>query len=53
MQEIELVKGDCSHPPLNDDVSDVYFYDFSYYYIDYDDYDMHSDHESSIHPKWV
>ena len=24
MQEIELVKGDFSHPPLNDDVSDDY-----------------------------
>ena len=23
MQEVELVEGDCSHPPLNDDVSDV------------------------------
>ena len=28
MQETELVKGECSHPPLNDDVSDDYFYDF-------------------------
>ena len=28
MQEIKLVKGECSHPPLNDDVSDDYFYDF-------------------------
>ena len=28
MQETELVKGECSHPPLNDDVSDEYFYDF-------------------------
>ena len=29
MQEVELVEGDCSHPPLNDDVSDVYIYGFS------------------------
>ena len=28
MQEIELVKGDCSHPPLNDDVSDDSLSDF-------------------------
>ena len=33
MQEIELVKGDCSHPPLNDDVSDDYLYDLYYYDI--------------------
>ena len=23
MQEVELREGDCSHPPLNDDVSNV------------------------------
>ena len=28
MQEVELVEGDCSHPPLNDDVSDVSISDF-------------------------
>ena len=28
MQEVELVEGDCSHPPLNDDVSDLYLYYF-------------------------
>ena len=29
MQEIQLVKGDFSHPPLNDDVSDDFLFDFS------------------------
>ena len=28
MQEIELAQGDCSHPPLHDDVSDYYLSDF-------------------------
>ena len=31
MQEIELLEVDCSHPPLNDDVSDFYLFYFSYY----------------------
>ena len=36
MQESELVQGDCSHPPLHDDVSDNYSSDFSDYYVDDD-----------------
>ena len=44
MQETELAHGECSHPPLHDDVSDESFYDF---------YDMHSDHDSPIWPKWA
>ena len=53
MQEIELAHGECSHPPLHDDVSDEYFSDF-YDYDIYDDvYDMHSDHDSPIRPKWA
>ena len=35
MQEIELVKGDCSHLPLNDDVSDDAFYEFYKYDMEY------------------
>ena len=38
MQETELTHGECSHPPLHDDVSEESFYDFSDYYI-YDDFD--------------
>ena len=38
MQEIELVQGDCSHPPLHDDVSDNYSYNI--YDYDIDDNDM-------------
>ena len=52
MQEFELAQGDCSHPPLHDDVSDDYYYDFSDSDIGYDDDDMHSYHDSPIHPKW-
>ena len=44
MQEIELVKGECSHPPLHDDVSDDYLFYFSDYDIEYYVYDMHSYH---------
>ena len=29
IQEVELLEGDCSHPPVNDDVSDDCF---SYFY---------------------
>ena len=36
MQEIKLVKGDWSHPPLNDDVSDDSFYDFYDYDMEYE-----------------
>ena len=28
MQETELAQGECSHPPLHDDVSDDYSSDF-------------------------
>ena len=28
MQEVDLVEGDCSNPPINDDVSDFYLSDF-------------------------
>ena len=53
MQEIKLVKGDCSHPPLNDDVSDDYSYDFSDSDIEDDFYHMHTYYDSPIRPKWV
>ena len=53
MQEIKLVKGECSHPPLNDDVSDDYFSDFSDSYIEDDYDDMHAYHDSPLMPKWV
>ena len=53
MQEIELDKGECSHSPLHDDVSDDYFFDFSDSDIDDDVDDMHSDHDSPIRPKWA
>ena len=53
MQEIELVKGDCSHPPLNDDVSDDYLYDFSDSDIEYEYNDMNLYHDSPISPKWL
>ena len=54
MQEIKLVKGECSHHPLNDDVSDDSFYDFYDYYIDYNyDDEMHSYHDSHIWTKWA
>ena len=53
MQEVELVEGGFSHPPLNDDVSDVYLSDF--YDSDMEDeYDeMHSYHGSPIRPNWA
>ena len=46
MQEVDLVEGDFSHPPLNDDVSDFYPYDF--YNSDMEDeyYEINSDHDS-------
>ena len=51
MQEIELAQGDCSHPPLHDDVSDYYSYDFFYSDIDDDYYDINFYHESPIQTK--
>ena len=53
MQEIELVKGECSHPPLHDDVSDDSFSDFYDQYIEDDLCDMHTNHDSPRRPKWV
>ena len=53
MQEVELVEGDCSHPPLNDDVSDVSISDFSDSDMEYEYDDMHLCHDSLIIPKWV
>ena len=53
MQEIKLAQGECSNPPLHDDVSDdtsSYIYD---YYIDDDYFDMNSYHDSPIWPKWA
>ena len=52
MQEVELAHGECSHPPLHDDVIYDYFYDIydSDIYDDY--YDMNSYHASPICPKW-
>ena len=53
MQDTELAQGECSHPPLHDDVSDESFSYFYYYDIHDDDDNMHSDHESPIHPNWA
>ena len=33
VQEVELAHGECSHPPLQDDVSDKNIYDFYSSYI--------------------
>ena len=52
MQEIELVKRECSHPPLNNGVSDDSFSKFFYSNIEYDFDDMHTDHDSCIRQKW-
>ena len=52
MQEIELFKGDCSHPPLNDDVSDEYISDFYDYDMEHEYYDMNSYHDSPIRPNF-
>ena len=49
---MELVKGECSDPPLHDDVIDYYLSDFYNYDIDDDYYDVNSDHHSHIRPKW-
>ena len=53
MQEIELVKGDCSHPPLNDDVGDDSLFDFSNSNMEYEHDEMHAYHDSPIRPKWA
>ena len=50
MQEIELFKGECSHPPLHDDVIDDYLSNFSNSYVDDDDDYIHSYHDSPIRP---
>ena len=52
MQEIELVKGDFSHPPLNDDISNVSLYNFSDYNTEYEYYYTHPYHDSPIRLKW-
>ena len=52
MQETGLSHGECSHPPLRDDVSDESFSNFFDYDIFNDDDDMHSYHDSPIHSKW-
>ena len=51
MQEDELVEGDCSHPPLNDDVSDVHLYYFSDSDIEYEYDGMDANHESPTRKK--
>ena len=53
MQEVELVEEDCSHPPLNYDVSDVYIYDFYNCDMEYEYDDINSYHDSPIVPKWA
>ena len=53
VQEIELVQGECSNPPLHDDVGDDTSSNFFDSDIYYDDYDMNLDHDSPIRPKWV
>ena len=53
MQEVRLVEGDHSHPPLNDDVSDVSISNFSDSDMEYEDDDMHSDHDSPTRTKWA
>ena len=50
MLEIELDKGECSHSPLHDDVSDDSSSNFSDFYIEDDFYNMHIDHDSPIMP---
>ena len=52
MQEVELVEGGCSHPPHNDDVSDVSLYDFSNSDMEYEDADKNAYHESPTFQKW-
>ena len=47
------MKGDCSHPPLNDDVSNDCCYDFSDFHIEDEYHDMHANNDSPIRPKWA
>ena len=35
-KRLRVVEGDCSHPPLNDDISDVSVSDFSNYDMEYE-----------------
>ena len=53
MWEVELVEGDCSHPPIKDDVNDVSNSEFYDYDMEYEYYGMNSYHDSPIRPKWV
>ena len=53
MQEVELVEGDRSHPPLNDDVSDVSLFNFYDYVMEYEYCYIKSYHDSPIRPKWA
>ena len=52
MQEVELVEGDCWHPPLNDDVSDVSIYYFSDSNMEDEDNEIHAYHDSLTRTKW-
>ena len=47
MEETEFAKGECSHPPLQYDVSYDFIYDIFYIAEDDDSY-----HVSPICPKW-
>ena len=53
MKEIELAQGECSNPPLHDDVSDDISSYISVYNIDDDHFYMNSYHDSPIWTKWV
>ena len=53
MQETKLALAECSCPPLHDEVSDGFSYDFyDFYVVVDDDDDMHSYHDSPVWPKW-
>ena len=50
MEDTRFAQGECSHPPLQDDVSDEYIsYIYDFYIVEYDD----SYHGSPIRPKWA
>ena len=53
MQETKLAQGECSHPPLRDDVSDESLSDFSDSNMEYEYYYINSYHGSPIMPKWA
>ena len=53
MEEIKLVKGECSHPPIHDDVSDDYISDFLDSDVFCDDDEMNSYHDSPLRLKWL